>query len=408
MLRCLAKAPAGRPQSYAELADLLRPYVSADEVPSPLGARFIAWIADSVIVSIMTWLLVSSAWTVGVTLGSATTLLRLAAWSWLASVIYYFVLEGGWGASLGKRLMGLRVTSQTRAMRWWLRVGLRTAVFHVPTVIPTLFFMGATRGSTVPGVVYTANLRRTDGPGMSPDALLSLLLTILLFSTARRGNGWTGVHELLSRTRVVQRNVRPVASAAPKASPADLVPALSSLRRVGPYAVHTMVGETGGGRLFVGIDPILRRHVWIHEVPPGTPPVEATRRDVSRPGRLLARGTPIGDGELGRVRGAEGRAIPDRRRRRPIGARCIVRSRAWRPSSMPQLAKTGWTHGSLSPKCGGERTDTSCSSISPWPATGRAGRQSDSQSCRAAGGRLHARMLLHHRSRPRRCRARRC
>ena len=115
---------------------------------------------------------------------------------------------------------------------------------------------------------------------------LSLLLTILLFSTARRRNGWTGVHELLSRTRVVQRNVRPVASAAPKASPADLVPALSSLRRVGPYAVHTMVGETGGGRLLIGIDPILRRHVWIHEVPPGTPPVEAARRDVSRPGRL--------------------------------------------------------------------------------------------------------------------------
>jgi eukaryotic-like serine/threonine-protein kinase len=120
-----------------------------------------------------------------------------------------------------------------------------------------------------------------------PDAWLSLLLTILLFSTARRGNGWTGVHEWLSRTRVVERNVlRPVASAAPKASPADLVPALSSLRRVGPYAVHTLIGETGGGRLFVGVDPILRRHVWIHEVPAGTAAVEAIRRDVSRPGRL--------------------------------------------------------------------------------------------------------------------------
>ena len=279
VLRCLAKAPAGRPQSYAELADLLRPYGSADEVPAPLGARFIAWIADSVIVSIMIWLLMSSAWTVGVTLGSATTLLRLSAWSWLAPVIYYFVLEGGWGASLGKRLMGLRVTSQTDD-RWWLRVGLRTAVFHVPTVIPTLF-MGATRI----GTRRTALAERMDWN--VPPSLLSLLLTILLFSTARRGNGWTGVHELLSRTRVVQRNVlRPVASAAPKASPADLVPALSSLRRVGPYAVHTMVGETGGGRLFVGVDPILRRHVWIHEVPPGTPPVDATRRDVSRPGRL--------------------------------------------------------------------------------------------------------------------------
>jgi hypothetical protein len=47
-----------------------------------------------------------------------------------------------------------------------------------------------------------------------------------------------------------------------------------------------MAGETGGGRLFVGVDPILRRHVWIHEVPPGTPPISATRRDVSRSGRL--------------------------------------------------------------------------------------------------------------------------
>ena len=266
VLRCLAKAPTGRPQSYAELADLLRPYGSADDAPSPLGARLIAWIADSAIVSIMIWLLMSSTWMVGVTLGSAGSamLLRLSAWSWLASVIYYLVLEGGWGASLGKRLMGLGVTSQTDD-RWWLRVGLRTAVFQVPSVI---FFMGVTRGST-------------------PDVLLSQLLTILLFSTARRGNGWTGVHDLLSRTRVVQRNVlRPVASAAPKASPADLVPALSSLRRVGPYAVHTMVGETGGGRLFVGVDPILRRHVWIHEVTPGTRPVDATRRDVSRSGRL--------------------------------------------------------------------------------------------------------------------------
>ena len=45
--------------------------------------------------------------------------------------------------------MGLRVTSQIDD-RWWLRVGLRTAVFHVPTVIPTLFFMGATSGSTAP------------------------------------------------------------------------------------------------------------------------------------------------------------------------------------------------------------------------------------------------------------------
>ena len=292
VLRCVAKAPAARPQSYAELADLLRPYGCADEVPAPLGARFIAWIADSVVFAIMTWLLSVSAWTAA-TLGSATTLLQLGSWSWLTGAICYFVLEGCWGASLGKRLMGLRVSSRASS-GWWPRIALRTAVFHTPQLIHTLLLLAATPGLLATGVRYTANAAPSGWHwNLPPHALVSLLLTallwlltVLLFSTARRGNGWLGVHELLSRTRVVQRQVRPVASAAPKASPADLVPALSSLRRVGPYAVHTIVGETGSGRLFIGVDPILRRHVWIHEVAPGTPPVDATRRDVSRPGRL--------------------------------------------------------------------------------------------------------------------------
>jgi hypothetical protein len=286
VLRCLAKAPSGRPQSYAELADLLRPYVSADEVPAPLGPRFVAWIVDAVVFAILTWVLTVSAWTAATP--GATTLLQLAAWPWLTGTIYYFVLEGCWRASLGKRLMGLRVTSRA-STGWWPRIGLRSAVFHLPLVVPALFLMGATGGSTVPGVVYTANPAPSGWSWNAPppDALLTLLLTVLLFSTARRRNGWTGVHELLSRTRVVQRTVlRSIGSATPKASAADLVPALSSLRRVGPYAVRTMIGETGGGRLSVGVDPILRRHVWIHEVTPGSPPVDAARRDVSRPGRL--------------------------------------------------------------------------------------------------------------------------
>jgi hypothetical protein len=189
--------------------------------------------------------------------------------------------------------MGLRVSARASS-GWWPRIGLRTAVFHTPQLIHTLVMLAATGGLPAPSVRYTANAAPSGWYwNLPPYALVSLLstvllwlLTLLLFSTARRGNGWRGVHELLSRTRVVQRTVRPVTSAAPKASPADPGPALSSLRRVGPYAVHTTVGETGAGRLSVGIDPILRRHVWIHEVPPGTPPVENARRDTSRPGRL--------------------------------------------------------------------------------------------------------------------------
>src|SRR6185295_8918413 len=116
---------------------------------------------------------------------------------------------------------------------------------HTPQLIHTLLVLPATNG-LAPSVRYTANAAPSGWHwNVPPHALLSLLwtgllwlLTILLFSTARRGNGWTGVHEVLSRTRVVQRNVRAVASAAPKASPADLVRAASSSMRVGPYVAH--------------------------------------------------------------------------------------------------------------------------------------------------------------------------
>ena len=366
VLRCLAKAPAGRPQSYAELADLLRPYGSADEVPAPLGARFIAWIADSV--DRLDHDLAAQCVGVdgGMTLGSATTLLRLSAWPWLAGGD--LLLRSG---RLLGRLAGQAAHGLARELADASAAGGRALACAPRCSICLSSFTSshaaATSGLMAPGVVYTANAAPSGWHwNLPPYALVSLLLTvllwlltILLFSTARRGNGWTGVHELLSRTRVVQRNVRAVASAAPKASPADLGPALSSLRRVGPYAVHTTVGETGAGRLFVGIDPILRRHVWIHEVPPGTPPVEAARRDTSRPGRLYwlagrRSATENWDafeaprGEPSAVRAVDIRLAP----------KCIAPSRASRPNSTPPFAK-GWTSSLLSLKSGRRRTGTS-------------------------------------------------
>ena len=252
----------------------------------------------------MIWLLVSSAWTVGVTLGSATTL-RLSAWSWLASVIYYLVLEGGWGASLGKRLMGLRVTSQIDE-RWWLRVALRTRCSMCPPSFP-LFSSWAPRGDRRSRGRATRTLRRTDGPGMCRLTPCSLLLTILLFSTARRGNGWTGVHERLSRAcraaeRPPVRRIRRSEGVTCRSRSR-----LSSLRRVGPCAVHD--GRRDRRRT------IVRRH----RSDPSSSCVDsrscaghsrggAIRRDVSRPGRLLARRPPIAYGELGRLRGARRRA----------------------------------------------------------------------------------------------------
>lgn len=50
-----------------------------------------------------------------------------------------------------------------------------------------------------------------------------------------------------------------------------------------------MIGEIGPaepGRLFLGHDPVLKRDVWVHELPPGTPALSQRRRQVARPCRL--------------------------------------------------------------------------------------------------------------------------
>src|SRR5688500_16256695 len=50
VMRCLAKSPDNRPSSYPALADLLRPYGSADEVPAPLATRTLAGLVDAWVV----------------------------------------------------------------------------------------------------------------------------------------------------------------------------------------------------------------------------------------------------------------------------------------------------------------------------------------------------------------------
>ena len=75
-------------------------------------------------------------------------------------------------------------------------------------------------------------------------------------------------------------------------------------------------------------------------------------------------------------------------------------------SAKPQSTKPG-THGSVSPTCGGERTDNSCSSISRGPRRSRRTpiRLSVLSSCWRRSPLAH---LLPSLSRPRRCRPQRC
>src|SRR5262245_5171331 len=101
ILRCLSKTPAQRPSSYTALAELLRPFSVLDETPAPPGVRVLATLVDLIIVGIPVTI-----WK-GAT--AAMVITGQAAppdnpWTWLLNLVYFFVLEAFWGASLGKRL----------------------------------------------------------------------------------------------------------------------------------------------------------------------------------------------------------------------------------------------------------------------------------------------------------------
>ena len=283
VLRCLAKDRRTRYGSYSELDDALRPFSSERPTPATLGLRFVAGLVDKALLTLLTAPLALSP-KVGfvppasITLGVNGVLLDgpaaplfAAAVAYAVTLAYYALLEGLGGASLGKRLCGLRVSGGGARPGVW-RALLRTVIFTAPFFWPLL-------------------LSKAVGPsGAWPVAGAALIVinnTVgwILFTSMRRRNGYAGWHDLASGTRVVAtgRSERPAALEVAGAQPSR-DPRLP--RRVGPYDVKGALGSTSAGELIEGFDPSLRRRVWLHILHPGAPALTPALRDLDRRGRL--------------------------------------------------------------------------------------------------------------------------
>jgi uncharacterized RDD family membrane protein YckC len=193
----------------------------------------------------------------------------------LLIVLYFAVSEGLWGASPGKAICGIRVVNPRRNAAGVPRALARAAVYVAFPQTLTLACVGLIGA----GVISRPPMWLLQLQGYFYFALLALM-----FSTARRRNGYAGFHDLLSNTRVVLKSVyqpRPV-------SPSDGKPPeeTEATPTVGPYHVLSSLDKTGDSELLLGYDTRLLRKVWIRTLPDDEPAVATDVRDMGRPGRL--------------------------------------------------------------------------------------------------------------------------
>jgi len=272
-VRCLSKTSSARPQSYAEIADALRPFVGGDYAASRPGPRVLAGLVDHLLISFPLGL--SDILRTFASAADASLDDTAIRWAWAALGIYYVILEGATGASVGKRVFGIRVVSATGPMSFHLAL-LRTSIFIAPGLIVT-----AVRLWHGPLSIFSS---RTVSVAFNRP-LLALVFMVVLFVTARPRNGWSGLHDLMSTTRVVSTSTPARRRLVPVRLPASATAARSG-QRLGPFDLVKDLGATDRGTLLQAFDPILRRDVWIHRLPLGAPEVTTARRDVSRITRL--------------------------------------------------------------------------------------------------------------------------
>ena len=296
IMRCLASTAAERYPDYRALAAALEPFRSTTLVPAGLVRRFLAGAIDTYAASLPVIPLNLYIGTDFVLRGDALSLALTSLPVLFTIGVYYGLLEGRFGAAAGKAMLGLRVV-RTGGMRpGFLRATLRATVFVLPghvfqQAVKFIYLRDLSSGSlnyaerSSSGGVQT-NIDPTTSIWTVVLVLLGVACFAVLFSTIRRRNGYAGLHDLASGTRVVlrPRAIEARARATQRAQADTSLP--DADRRIGPFVVTDDVPGNpqwvAAPQVVRGYDDRLHRSVWIQLLPLGTPPVPALRRDLGR------------------------------------------------------------------------------------------------------------------------------
>ena len=286
VLRGLERERARRWRSLAEFKAALLSVRPGPALLAALGTRFAAYLLDWLVLllvkSLLLDLLVPMNWPKSLLIMEATV-----------DFFYFALLEGLWGASLGKRLSGLRVRkASSPASRPRLpRILLRTALF-----VSLLDLFELTQAAL--WLLYPMPMTGGNDWAVKVRTTLLLLMFLLpfvawiagiaaLLAPMRARNGYRGLHEWMSDTRVVRLPRREKRRGLPgRALDRPLCQPDGMPEVLGPFLVRGALRWDEDAKILLGQDRSLGRAVWIWLRPAAEAPLTTARRDISRATRL--------------------------------------------------------------------------------------------------------------------------
>jgi hypothetical protein len=281
VLRGLERARERRFPDLAAFREALRPLLPGQMTIAGLGLRVGAYLLDGLPFMVCGQALGLVWVNRGLALGPAF-MLGLAA----PVFLYYWLSDGLWGCSVGKWLLRLRVARAGG----WERPGLGRA-------LPRTALFVATGGLLANLIVWAMVDQWAEPVAWGLYNFAGFLLSLAArFSTMRARNGYRGLHEVLSGTRVVQLPPSPrpgwpgreplaperrAVGLAVAAGGGDGVP-----QQVGVFSIRGVLRRDGPEVLLLGEDPTLGRRAWVWWRPLAAEAVPPARRDLARGGRL--------------------------------------------------------------------------------------------------------------------------
>jgi uncharacterized RDD family membrane protein YckC len=289
VLRGLERERARRWHDLEAFRRALLPFVPGQLSFAGLGSRFGAYVLDVIIFFLAYF---AALFAVGLALPDDVTALAFAEPVWgLLAVLYYAIPEGRWGWTPGKRLLGLRVRTARGFESPGLRALPRAASFYLTLNLGSLvvFFL-LLRDQPFSGLDFARLYQEHFLVWLAATALPGawyVLGAVLLTSTMRARNGYRGLHEFLSGTRVIAlpppSAVRRVTS---RPLEADVTHREEWPERLGAFAVRGELRRDEASAVLLGESPTLGRQVLLWLRPDTEESLPGARHDLARATRL--------------------------------------------------------------------------------------------------------------------------